>query len=334
MLKKETNVLSETLWLWIGFNIFVLGMLAFDLGVFHRNAHTVSTKEAAIWSVIWITLALVFNAGLYFFGDHELALQFFTGYLIEKSLSVDNIFVFALLFTSFSVPASSQHRVLFWGILGALVMRGILIGLGATLLVTFHWIIYLFGALLIVTGIRMAIHKGGEVHPERNPLLRLVRRIAPMTHDYERDRFLIRRAGKLLITPLLLALLAVETTDLIFALDSIPAIFAVTRDPFIVYTSNVFAILGLRSLYFVFANVIGKFYYLKLGLAAVLFFVGVKMVLADIYHLPTAFSLVVIAVILTAAIIASIMRARLYAKNNTREERISEGVARDLMSKR
>lgn len=334
MLKKETSVLSATLWLWLGFNIFVLGMLALDLGVFHRKAHAVSTKEAAIWSIIWIALALIFNAGLYFFGDHELALQFFTGYLIEKSLSVDNIFVFALLFTSLSVPASSQHRVLFWGILGALVMRGILIGLGATLLETFHWIIYLFGALLIVTGIRMAIHKGGEVHPERNPLLRLVRRIAPMTHDYERDRFLIRRAGKLLITPLLLALLAVETTDLIFALDSIPAIFAVTWDPFIVYTSNVFAILGLRSLYFVFANVIGKFYYLKLGLAAVLLFVGVKMVLADIYHLPTAFSLVVIAVILTTAIIASIMRARLYATNNTREERISEGVARDLMSKR
>lgn len=334
MLKKERNVLSETLWLWIGFNIFVLGMLAFDLGVFHRKAHAVSTKEAVIWSIIWITLALVFNAGLYFFGGPEPALQFFTGYLIEKSLSVDNIFVFALLFTSLSVPASSQHRVLFWGILGALVMRGTLIGLGATLLETFHWIIYLFGALLIVTGIRMAIHKGGEVHPERNPLLRLVRRVVPMTHDYERDRFLIRRAGKLLITPLLLALLAIETTDLIFALDSIPAIFAVTRDPFIVYTSNVFAILGLRSLYFVFANAIGKFHYLKLGLAAVLFFVGVKMVLADIYHLSTAFSLVVIAVILTIAIIASIMRARLYATHKTKEERISEGVARDLISKR
>ncbi len=325
---------SETLWLWIGFNIFVLGILALDLGVFHRKAHAVSTKEAAIWSVIWITLALVFNAGLYFFGDHELALQFFTGYLIEKSLSVDNIFVFALLFTSFSVPASSQHRVLFWGILGALVMRGILIGLGATLLAMFHWIIYLFGALLIVTGIRMAIHKGGEVHPERNPLLRLVRRITPMTHDYERDRFLIRRAGKLLITPLLLALLAVETTDLIFALDSIPAIFAVTRDPFIVYTSNVFAILGLRSLYFVFANVVGKFYYLKLGLAVVLLFVGVKMVLADIYHLSTAFSLVVIAVILTAAIIASVVRVRRSLTKNAREELINEGVTRDIVSRR
>ncbi len=327
-------MLSETLWLWIGFNIFVLGMLAFDLGVFHRKAHAVSTKEAAIWSVIWITLALVFNAGLYFFGGPEPALQFFTGYLIEKSLSVDNIFVFALLFTSFSVPASSQHRVLFWGILGALVMRGIMIGLGAALLETFHWIIYLFGALLIVTGIRMAIHKGAEVHPERNPLLRLVRRAAPITQDYEHDRFLVRRAGNVLITPLLLALLAVETTDLIFALDSIPAIFAVTRDPFIVYTSNVFAILGLRSLYFVLANAIGKFSYLKLGLAAVLFFVGVKMVLADIYHLSTSFSLVVIALILTVAIIASILRARRSARKNTDEERISEGVITDIMSKR
>ncbi len=327
-------MLSETLWLWIGFNIFVLGMLAFDLGVFHRKAHAVSTKEAAIWSVIWITLALVFNAGLYFFGGPEPALQFFTGYLIEKSLSVDNIFVFALLFTSFSVPASSQHRVLFWGILSALVMRGIMIGLGATLLETFHWIIYLFGALLIVTGIRMAIRKGAEVHPERNPLLRLVRRVAPVTQDYERDRLLVQRAGKVLITPLLLALLAVETTDLIFALDSIPAIFAVTRDPFIVYTSNVFAILGLRSLYFVFANAIGKFSYLKLGLAVVLLFVGVKMVLTGIYDLSTAFSLVVIAVILTVAIIASIIRARRSARKNTEEERISEGVTTDMAYKR
>jgi tellurite resistance protein TerC len=285
-------------------------MLAFDLGVFHRHAHTVSIKEASIWSIVWITLALAFNAGLYFFSGPEPALQFFTGYLIEKSLSVDNIFVFVLLFTYFAVPAAYQHRVLFWGILGALLMRGLMIALGVVLLETFHWIIYLFGAFLIVTGLRMAFHKEAEVHPERNPLLKLVRRIVPVTNDYERDHFVVWRAGQVLVTPLLLVLLVVETTDVLFALDSIPAIFAVTRDPFLVYTSNVFAILGLRSLYFVFANVMGKFSYLKLGLAVVLSLVGVKMVLTDIYHIPTALSLGVIALVLAAAILASVVRAR------------------------
>jgi tellurite resistance protein TerC len=285
-------------------------MLALDLGVFHRHAHTVSIKEASIWSIVWITLALAFNAGLYFFSGPEPALQFFTGYLIEKSLSVDNIFVFVLLFTYFAVPAAYQHRVLFWGILGALLMRGLMIALGVVLLETFHWIIYLFGAFLIVTGLRMAFHKEAEVHPERNPVLKLVRRLVPVTNDYERDRFVVRRAGQVLVTPLLLVLLVVETTDVLFALDSIPAIFAVTRDPFLVYTSNVFAILGLRSLYFVFANVMGKFSYLKLGLAVVLSLVGVKMVLTDIYHIPTALSLGVIALVLAAAILASVVRAR------------------------
>src|SRR5438128_3901498 len=280
-------MLSGTIWLWIGFNLFVLAMLAFDLGVFHRKAHTVSIKEAAIWSGVWVTLAMVFNAGLYFFSGPEPALQFFTGYLIEKSLSVDNIFVFVLLFTYFAVPAAYQHRVLFWGVLGALVMRGIMIVLGAVLLDMFHWIIYLFGAFLIVTGVRMAFHQEAEVHPERNPLLKLVRLILPVTHDYEHDRFVVRRAGQVLVTPLLLVLLVVETTDVIFALDSIPAIFAVTQNPFLVYTSNVFAILGLRSLYFVFANAMGKFHYLKLGLAVVLSFVGAKLILTGIYHIST-----------------------------------------------
>lgn len=303
-------MLSGTIWLWIGFNIFVLAMLALDLGVFHRKAHTVSIKEASIWSVVWITLAMAFNAGVYFFSGPEPALQFFTGYLIEKSLSVDNIFVFGLLFTYFKVPAAYQHRVLFWGVLGALVLRGILIVLGTSLLDTFHWIIYLFGAFLIFTGVRMIFHKEEEVHPERNPLLKLVRRIVPVTHGYEHDRFIVRRAGQVLVTPLLLVLLVVETTDLIFALDSIPAIFAVTPDPFIVYTSNVFALLGLRCLYFVFANAMAKFYYLKLGLAVVLSFVGVKMVLADIYHIPTTLSLAVIAVVLATAIVASVVHAR------------------------
>jgi tellurite resistance protein TerC len=328
-------MLSGTIWLWIGFNVFVLAMLALDLGMFHRKAHAISIKGASIWSVVWIILAMAFNAGVYFFSGPEPALQFFTGYLIEKSLSVDNIFVFGLLFTSFNVPAAYQHRVLFWGVLGALVMRGILIVLGTSLLDTFHWIIYLFGAFLIFTGVRMAFHKEEEVHPERNPLLKLVRRIVPVTHGYERDRFIVRRAGQVLVTPLLLVLLAVETTDLIFALDSIPAIFAVTLDPFIVYTSNVFAILGLRSLYFVFANAMAKFYYLKLGLAVVLSFVGVKMVLADIYHIPTTLSLAVIAVVLATAIVASVVRARhLVEEHRACEAQAREELARETMSKR
>jgi tellurite resistance protein TerC len=328
-------MLSGTIWLWIGFNIFVLALLALDLGIFHRKAHAVSIKEASLWSVVWITLAMAFNAGVYFFRGPEPALQFFTGYLIEKSLSVDNIFVFALLFTYFSVPAASQHRVLFWGILGALVMRGMLIGLGVVLLEMFHWIIYLFGAFLIFTGFRMAFHKETELHPERNPLLRLVRRFVPVTNDYERDRFIVRRAGQVFVTPLLLVLLVVETTDLIFAVDSIPAIFAVTRDPFIVYTSNVFAILGLRSLYFVFANVMGKFYYLKLGLAVVLSYVGVKMVLADIYHIPTALSLTVIAVVLAVAAVASIVRARrLAARNAEPMAQVRGEVGEEITSKK
>jgi tellurite resistance protein TerC len=326
---------SGTIWLWIGFNLFVLAMLALDLGVFHRRAHAVSLKEASIWSVVWITLAMIFNAGLYFFAGSEPALQFFTGYLIEKSLSVDNIFVFVLLFTFFKVPAPFQHRVLFWGILGALVMRGMMIALGVVLLEMFHWIVYLFGAFLIFTGIRMAFHKETELHPEHNPLLRLVRRVVPVTNDYERDRFIVRRAGQVLVTPLLLVLLVVETTDLIFALDSIPAIFAVTRDPFLVYTSNIFAILGLRSLYFVFANVMGKFYYLKLGLAVVLSYVGVKMVLADIYHIPTALSLAVIAVVLAVAVVASIVRAqRLAARNVEPKAQVRREVGEEIMPKK
>jgi tellurite resistance protein TerC len=328
-------MLSGTIWLWIGFNIFILAMLALDLGVFHRKAHVVSIKEASIWSLVWITLAMAFNAGVYFFRGPEPALQFFTGYLIEKSLSVDNIFVFALLFTYFGVPAAYQHRVLFWGILGALVMRGMLIVLGTSLLDAFHWIIYLFGAFLIFTGIRMAFHKETELHPERNPLLRLVRRFVPVTNDYERDRFIVRRAGQVFVTPLLLVLLVVETTDLIFAVDSIPAIFAVTRDPFIVYTSNVFAILGLRSLYFVFANVMGKFYYLKLGLAVVLSYVGVKMMLSDIYHIPTARALSVMVVVLAVAVAASIVRVRrLVGRSAKPGAQAREEVGEEITSKK
>ncbi|MFN8459705.1 MAG: TerC family protein [Anaerolineae bacterium] len=239
----------------------------------------------------------------------EAALAFFTGYLIEKSLSVDNIFVFVLIFTFFAVPAIYQHRVLFWGIIGALLMRGILIAAGAALLKEFHWIIYVFGGFLILTGIRMALHKDEEVHPERNPLVKLLRRLMPVTEKYEDDKFFIRRAGVLMATPLFLVLLIVESTDLIFAVDSIPAIFAVTTDPFIVYTSNVFAILGLRSLYFLLAGVMDKFHYLKLGLSVVLVFVGIKMVLVDVYKIPIGLSLGVIAAILAIAVLASLWRA-------------------------
>jgi tellurite resistance protein TerC len=309
-----------TIWLWIGFNLFVLLMLALDLGVFHRKAHVVSIKEATMWSVVWIGLALVFNLGLYLFWDQispasdytngEAALAFFTGYLIEKSLSVDNIFVFVLIFTFFRVPAAYQHRVLFWGIIGALLMRGTLIAVGATLLKEFHWIIYVFGAFLIFTGIRMALHRNEEMHLEQNPLIKFVRRIMPVTETYEDDKFFLRRAGKLMATPLFLVLLLVESTDLVFAVDSIPAIFAVTNDPFIVYTSNVFAILGLRSLYFLLAGVVDKFYYLKLGLSVVLVFVGIKMVMVDLYKIPVGLSLGVIASILAISVIASFWRAQ------------------------
>lgn len=301
---------SAPIWLWIAFNAFVLVMLALDLGVFHRKSHAVSLKEALGWSAVWIALALLFNAVLYFWRGPEPALQFLTGYLIEKSLSVDNIFVFVLLFSAFGVPAAYQHRVLFWGVLGALVMRGILIAVGAALLDDFHWILYVFGAFLIFTALRMALHKEAEVHPEYNPILKFARRFVPVTADYEGDRFFVRRAGQFLVTPLLLVLLVVETTDLIFAVDSIPAIFAVTTNAFLVYTSNVFAILGLRSLYFVFANVIDKFYYLRPGLAVILGYVGVKMIVTDIIHIPSALSLLVIAGILVIALTASIVRTQ------------------------
>ena len=326
---------SGTIWLWLGFNIFVLAMLALDLGVFHRKAHALSLKEASIWSVVWITLAMVFNAGLYLFAGPEPALQFFTGYLIEKSLSVDNIFIFVLLFTFFKVPAAYQHRVLYWGILGALIMRGTLIAVGVALIESFHWIIYLFGAFLIFTGIRMGFHKEIEVHPENDLLLKFIRRFVPVTENYEHDRFFVRRAGQVMVTPLLLVLLVIDTTDLIFAVDSIPAVFAVTRDPFLVYTSNIFAILGLRSLYFVFAGIMEKFYYLKLGLSVILTFVGVKMVLADVFSLPTALSLVVIAVVLTIAIVASIVRTRHQAaRSREPEAQAGEASAREIMPRR
>ena len=295
---------------WIGFTAFVLAMLALDLGVFHRKAHAVSIREATLWSLVWVTLAMVFNLGLYWFRGSEAAVQFFTGYLIEKSLSVDNIFVFALIFGYFAVPQDDQHRVLFWGILGALVMRAAFILAGSALLAQFHWIIYVFGAFLIVTGIKMARHQEMEIHPENNPLLKLLRRFIPVTRDYHGHHFFVRQAGRWMATPLFLVLVLLESTDLVFAVDSIPAIFAVTADPFLVYTSNIFAILGLRSLYFLLAGVMGKFVYLKLGLSAVLVFVGTKMTITELYKIPSLVSLAVIAAILTTAVVASLRKAR------------------------
>jgi len=300
---------NQILW-WVGFNLFVLMMLAIDLSVFHRKAHEVKFKEALIWSIVWIALALLFNLGIYFWRGPQTALEFLTGYLIEKSLSVDNLFIFLLIFSYFRVPALYQHKVLFWGILGALVMRAIFIAAGVTLIQKFHWLIYIFGGFLILTGIKMALEKEKEIHPERNPVLRLFRRFVPVTSDYEGDKFLVKREGRYFATPLFITLLIVETTDLIFAVDSIPAILAITLDPFIVYTSNVFAILGLRSLYFALAGIMQLFHYLHYGLSAILVFVGVKMLLADIYKIPLGIALGVVAGFLLISVIVSIIRPR------------------------
>lgn len=296
--------------LWIGFTAFVLVMLALDLGVFHRKAHAVSVREALGWSVFWIALALAFNLGVWFYFGARPALEFFTGYLIEKSLSVDNIFVFLVLFSYFAVPAAYQHRVLFYGILGALVMRAIFILVGAAMLEAFHWTIYLFGGILLITAVKLLIHRDEEVHPERNPVVRLFKRFVPMISEYRGPHFIVRDAGRWVATPLLLVLVTIEATDLVFAVDSIPAIFAVTRDPFIVYTSNIFAILGLRALFFLLAGAIGQLYYLKTGLAAVLGFVGAKMLISDFYKVPIVLSLTVIVLILAVAAVASLLRSR------------------------
>jgi tellurite resistance protein TerC len=306
----------DQLWLWVGFNVFVLAMLAVDLFVFNREAHEIRTGEAAMWSVLWITLALAFNVGIYFYLGREPALEFLTGYLIEKALSVDNIFIFVLIFSYFAVPAKYQHRTLFWGVLGALVMRGALIGVGAYLISRFHWVIYIFGGFLVITGIRLATRKEHGIEPEANPVLRAVRRVLPVTTSYHGQKFFVREevgeAGmtRRVATPLFLVLVMVETTDLIFALDSIPAIFAGTQDAFIVYSSNVFAILGLRALYFLLAGVMEKFHYLKLGLAVVLVFVGVKMLLSSVWPIPIALSLGIIAGVLALAVVASLLFPR------------------------
>ena len=303
--------MTESIWLWAGFNLFVLAMLALDLGVFHRKIHVVTFKESITWTVVWVAMAMLFNVGIVYLMGKDKGLEFFTGYVIEKSLSVDNVFVFALLFSYFAVPALYQHKVLFWGILGALAMRAVMIVLGAALITKFSWIIYIFGGFLILTGIKMIVKRDEEIHPERNPVVRWFKRLMPVTPDYRGDKFFVREDGVRKATPLFVALLLVEISDVIFAVDSIPAIFAVTKDPFIVYTSNVFAILGLRSLYFALAGVMDKFHYLKIGLGVVLTFVGVKMVLAHTaWKIDTMVSLGVIVLVLTISVVMSLLRPK------------------------
>lgn len=307
-------------WIWIAFNVFILTMLALDLGVFHRKSTTLSLKHATGWVIVWITLALCFNVALYFswdtlfpqsnYGRSEAALLFLTGYLIELSLSADNLFVIALIFANFAVPAAYQHRVLFWGILGALVMRGAMIAGGSALIKQYHWVIYVLGAFLVFAGLKLLLAKEKEFHPEGSFFFRLFRRMLPVTKHYENDRFFVRQNGILMATPLFLVLVLIEATDLVFAVDSIPAIFGVTTDPFLVYASNVFAILGLRSMYFVLAGFMGLFLYLKPALSAILVFVGVKMLIADYFKIPPMASLAVVGSILAFAIVLSVVVAK------------------------
>lgn len=292
---------------WVGFLALIGCLLALDLGVFNRKAHVVKFKEAMLWVFVWVTLAMLFNLGIFYWQGPDVALQFLTGYLIEQSLSVDNIFIFILVFSYFKVPAHYQHKVLFWGIVGAIVMRVMLILVGTALIARFHWVFYVFGAFLIITAIKMALQSDEGVHPESNRVVRLFRKLMPVTRDYHGDSFLVRQSGKLSATPMLIVLIVIETTDLVFALDSIPAIFAITTDPFIVFTSNIFAIMGLRSLYFVLSGFISLFHYIKYGLSLILGFVGVKMLIADLYKIPIGAALGVVAGILLLSVLASLI---------------------------
>ena len=299
--------MTHSLSWWVGFNILIFILIAIDLGLLHKKSHVISVKEALIWSAGWIFISLTFNVGIYFWFGYDSALQFLTGYLIEKSLSVDNIFVFAILFSYFKVPPEHQHKVLMWGILGALVMRGALIAIGTALITNFHWIIFVLGAFLVYTGIKMALQKEISVNPEKNPVVNLAKKFIPISDDYDGDKFVTTVNGKKTFTPLLVVLLVVEVTDLMFAVDSIPAIFAITTDAFIVYTSNVFAILGLRALYFALSGVLNMFHYLKYGLGMVLSFVGTKMLISEFYIIPIPVALGAVAAILAISIVASIV---------------------------
>ena len=302
------DAFSNSTWLWLGFSIFIVTMLSLDLGLFNRKAHTIKYREAWIWSGVWVTLAMIFCGLVFRYQGSTRGLEFLTGYLIELSLSVDNLFVFLLIFSFFKVPAKFQHRVLFWGVMGALIMRLTMIFIGAALINRFHWIIYIFGAFLVYTGIKMFRHDEVEIQPDQNIVVRAVTRFLPITRHYEDEKFFTKVNGKTTGTLLLLVLMVVEVTDLVFAVDSIPAIFAITRDTFIVYTSNVFAILGLRSMYFLLAGVVEKFRYLRLGLAIVLTFIGLKMLVVAIgFHIPIWISLVFVAAVLLGSVAASLI---------------------------
>ena len=292
---------------WIFFGVFILAMLALDLGVFNRKTHVIKMKEALLWTSFWVTLALLFGAGIYFFYGHGKAVEYVTAYLIEYSLSIDNLFVFMLIFRYFDVPRAYEHKALFWGILLALITRAVFIFAGVALISCFHWIMYIFGAFLIVTGIKMALNKQTEVHPDKNIAIRLLRYVMPVSKNFSGAKFFVREGGVRFATPMLAVLLALETTDILFAIDSIPAVLAISQDPFIVYTSNVFAILGLRSLFFAISGLMRLFHLLHYGLAAILSFVGVKMMIADFFHVPVGISLLIIASILIASIISSVV---------------------------
>ncbi|HUF27477.1 MAG TPA: TerC family protein [Gemmatimonadaceae bacterium] len=298
--------MATSIWFWVLFNAFVLLLLALDLGVFHRRAHEIRFREAVLWSVAWVAVALLFGAWLWNAAGRDAGLAWYTGYLVEKALSVDNIFVFVMIFLYFGVPPKYQHRVLFWGILGALVMRGIFIAVGAMLLASFHWVVYVFGGILLITGAKMAFREDKPFDGSASPVVRLAHRVFPVTEQYDGQRFFTRERGRLMATPLFVVVILIEVSDLVFAVDSIPAIFAITQDPFIVYTSNVFAILGLRAMYFVLASLVGRLYLLRFGLAAILVFVGIKMMLVDVFRIPVVVSLGVIGTMLASSVLASL----------------------------
>lgn len=299
--------MNEPLWIWIAFNIFILFLLAIDLFILDRKDKEISLKEALIASMIWVAIALLFNYGIYVFRGKEDALNFLTGYLIEKALSVDNLFVFILVFKYFQTPKQYQHKVLFWGILGAIIMRAVFIVFGVSLVSAFHWILYLFGVFLVLAGIKMTLPASEEVHPENNPLINLIKKWMPVTHEYHDHHFFIKKEGRWWVTPLFFTLITIESTDVIFAMDSIPAIMAITLNPFIIYTSNIFAILGLRSLYFALAGLMPLFHYLHYGLAAILIFVGIKMLIEPFIDIPILFSLGFIVSVISFSVISSIM---------------------------
>jgi len=307
--------MSQEALLWIGFHVFVFIMLILDIGVFHRRSHEVSVKEALLWSLLWVSLALAFNIGIWYYSTPQRALEFATGYIIEKSLSVDNLFVFLALFKYFKVPAKYQHKVLFWGIIGALLLRAVFIVGGVALIDNFHYIIYVFGLFLVYTGFRLFTNKDEHIEPEKNPVLKLLRRYMPVTNEYHEDKFFIKKIGRTIATPLFVVLVLIETTDVIFAVDSIPAVLAISSDQFIVYTSNIFAILGLRTLYFALAGVIHVFHYLNAGMSIILMFIGCKMLIADVYKLPIEIALGIIVLILLGSVVLSLLKPKNNAEN-------------------